>query len=69
MNKKALIISTSPHKGSNSDARAKNGLEGWIECFPKARLAGSVFGGGVTGTGEIQGKSAMKEAYEMGKGV
>lgn len=49
--------------------RAKSGLEGWIECFPKARLAGCVFGGGVTGTEEITGKSVMEEAYEMGKKV
>ena len=28
--------------------RAKSGLEGWVECFPKAKLAGMVFGGGVT---------------------
>ena len=35
-------------------ARAVSGLEGWIECFPKARLAGTVFGGGVTETGEMK---------------
>ena len=34
--------------------RAISGLEGWIECFPKARLAGTVFGGGVTETGEMK---------------
>ena len=26
---------------------AVNGLRGWLACFPKARLAGTVFGGGV----------------------
>ena len=26
-----------------------HGLQGWISCFEKARLAGSVFAGGVTG--------------------
>ena len=49
--------------------RAQSGLEGWIECFPKARLAGSVFGGGVTEAGEISGNSALDEAYEMGRNV
>ena len=49
--------------------RAQSGLEGWIECFPKARLAGSVFCGGVTEAGEIEGNSALEKAYEMGKAV
>ena len=49
--------------------RAQSGLEGWIECFEKARLAGTVFGGGVTETGEIQGSPALEKAYEMGKAV
>lgn len=63
------FLSTAADTDVEAADRAKSGLEGWIECFPKARLAGSVFGGGVTGTGEMQGKSAMEEAYEMGKGV
>ena len=49
--------------------RAQNGLDGWIECFEKARFAGTVFGGGVTETGEIQGSPALDKAYEMGKAV
>ena len=49
--------------------RAVNGLKGWIECFEKARLAGTVFGGGVTETGEIQGSPTLDKAYEMGKAV
>ena len=49
--------------------RAQSGLEGWIECFEKARLAGAVFGGGVTEVGEIKESPALNEAYEMGKAV
>lgn len=49
--------------------RAVNGLEGWIACFPKAKLSGSVFAGGVTGMGEIVGHKALAQAYEMGKNV
>ncbi len=50
--------------------RAISGLEGWIECFERARLAGTVFLGGVTGTGE--GKDhpeKLQAAFEMGKGL
>ena len=49
--------------------RAQSGLEGWIECFEKARLAGSVFGGGVTEAGEIEGSPALTEAFEMGRAI
>lgn len=47
--------------------RAANGLEGWIACFPKARLAGSVFAGGVTDMGDIVGHKALILAYNLGK--
>ncbi|MXP77074.1 MULTISPECIES: hypothetical protein [Bacteria] len=42
------------------DARANSGLGGWIECFPKACLAGTVFTGGVNGVGEIDGQPALE---------
>ena len=47
--------------------RAKSGLEGWVECFPKAKLAGMVFGGGVTETGEMAAHhTKLDEAYALG---
>ena len=50
--------------------RAISGLEGWIECFPKARLAGSVFGGGVTATGEMkEHPEKLQAAYALGKSL
>ena len=45
------------------------GLMGWIDCFEKARLAGTVFAGGVTTVEEIQGHPALEKAYQMGKAV
>ena len=48
--------------------RARSGLEGWVECFPKARLAGMVFGGGVTETGEMKDHpERLQEAYALGR--
>ncbi|MCD8315597.1 MAG: flavodoxin family protein [Firmicutes bacterium] len=61
------FLSTAAEDEEGVDARAINGLEGWIECFPKANLAGTVFAGGVAGAGEICGHSALTKAYEMGK--
>ena len=48
--------------------RALSGLEGWVECFPKARVAGMVFGGGVTETGEIKSKpEKLQAAFALGR--
>jgi len=49
--------------------RAVSGVEGWIECFARARLAGTVFMGGVTAAGENPAHPALERAYEMGKAV
>lgn len=46
---------------------AVRGLQGWVDCFEKARLVGSVFAGGVTNPGEIQGHSVLETAYQMGR--
>lgn len=49
--------------------RAINGLKGWIDCFEKAELKGSVFCGGVDRPGDAEGKPAVHQAYEMGRHV
>lgn len=46
--------------------RAEAGLTGWIDCFPKSRLAGTLFCGGVADSRAINGHSKLNEAYEMG---
>ena len=45
------------------------GLMGWIDCFEKARLAGTVFAGGVTAVGDIQGHGALEKARELGRNI
>ena len=42
-------------------------LTGWVDCFEKARLAGTVFAGGVNAPGAVQGHPALEQAYELGK--
>lgn len=63
------FLSAAAEDAEGVDARAISGLEGWIECFSKARLAGTVFAGGVTGPGEIEGHPALAKAYDMGRAV
>ena len=47
--------------------RAVSGVEGWVECFERARLAGTAFMGGVTEAGENPEHPALKEARLMGR--
>lgn len=49
--------------------KALSGLNGWIDCFEKAELAGHLFCGGVTMGGEINGNPKIQEAYDMGAGI
>ena len=64
------FLSAAAEEEETVPRRAQSGLEGWIECFPKARLAGSVFGGGVTLTGEMKDHPrALEAARELGAGV
>lgn len=63
------FLSAAADEDQSTDRRAVNGLEGWIECFPKARLAGRVFAGGVSGIGEAEEHPAADQAYRLGKAV
>lgn len=47
--------------------RAENGLSGWVDCFERAKMAGTVFIGGVTDCGDIKGNPDLQKAYELGK--
>lgn len=45
------------------------GLEGWVRCFEKTRLADVVFAGGVMEKGEIESHPALQKAYKAGNNV
>ena len=45
------------------------GLTGWIDCYPKSRLAGTLFCGSVPMPYSIDGNTKLQEAYELGKKV
>lgn len=47
-----------------------HGLQGWIDCFPKANLAGVVRGVALGDAGEADKNPAiLQQAFEMGKNV
>ena len=53
----------------NTPKRAETGLTGWIDCYPKSRIAGTLFCGGVNSPREIEGNPKLQEAFELGKSV
>ena len=61
------LLSAAADDAPDADRRAVSGLEGWIECFEHARLAGRVFAGGVDAPGSVAGHPALQEAYTLGK--
>ena len=49
--------------------KAFSGIEGWVDCFEKAKLVGTLFCGGVNDSGEIKDNPKLKEAYDLGKNI
>ena len=64
-----LLFTAAAEEDDQVPARAESGLTGWIDCFEKARLAGTVFAGGVNGPGETAGHPALERARAMGRQV
>ena len=65
-----IYLFTSAAAGSEeAGERALVGLQGWIECFDKTELKGSVLAAGVDAVGAVKGSPALEHAYEMGRAV
>lgn len=68
--RKIYMLSTAAEDEETTPEKAVNGLQGWVDCFEKAELAGSLFCGGLSGPGEAAGKTAeQEEAYQFGKSI
>ena len=64
------LLATSADEEESSMEAAVKGLEGWISCFEKSRLAGVVRGTGADKKGAIEDcGDALSAAYEMGRNV
>lgn len=63
------MLTTAAENEASVPEKAVNGLKGWIDCFEKAQLTGTVFAGGVNHTGEIAEHHALKDVYNMGKKI
>lgn len=63
------ILTSAESDNPSTPLRAISGLEGWISCFHRARLAGTVFAGGILEPGAIKGRPELQEAYKMGNTI
>lgn len=60
------LLTTAAENEPEVPKRAKSGLTGWTDCYPKCRLAGTLFCGGVDAPHAIEGNEKLQIAYEMG---
>ncbi len=63
------FLATAADTSSHAADIAINGIQGWIACFAKAQLKGTLLGAGAEALGDIQNNPALEKAYEMGLGV
>ena len=66
--RKVYMLSVATEDEEYVPEKAVSGLNGWVDCFPKAKFAGSLFCGGISDQGEAEGKEKeQNEAYQFGK--
>ncbi len=63
------LLTTAAEDEATTPQRAEAGLTGWTDCYPKSRLAGTLFCGGVNEPHEIEGHPKLQSAYELGKSI
>ena len=63
------LLSAAAENEADVDEGAIHGLKGWIACFERSRLAGTVVAAGVTDPGEIQGHPSIAKAHDMGAAI
>lgn len=63
------LLTTAAEDEEYTPEGTEKGIQGWIDCFEKAQLKGTVFAGGVNDVGEMDGHPALQKAYDMGTSV
>lgn len=64
------LITASAEDGDEVYQTTKAGIQGWVDCFPKAKLAGMVSGGGINNPKEFTfHPELLEQAYEFGKNI
>ena len=63
------LLATAAEEGDEVFEKVITGLNGWIDCFEKTSIKGTVLCGGVSDSGAISGNDKLKEAYDLGSHV
>ena len=66
---KAYLLATAAEDGEETVEGTVKAVQGWVDCFERCELAGTVFAGGVNGVGDIAGHPALEKAYQTGKEI
>ena len=66
---KAYLLAAAADEGANTVEGAVKAIQGWVDCFERCELAGTIFAGGVNGVGDIAGHPALEEAYQTGRDI
>ncbi|MBO6060599.1 MAG: flavodoxin family protein [Clostridia bacterium] len=65
--RKVYMLSVAADDAPTTPEKAVNGLQGWVDCFEKAELMGSLFCGGIDAPGAAASMNeALDEAYRFG---
>ncbi len=68
--RKVYLLSVAAEDDPSVPEKAVSGLQGWIDCFEKAKFGGSLFCGGISNPGEANDRrEELNEAYEYGKAL
>lgn len=66
---KAYVLAAAAEDAADTVEGTVKAVQGWVDCFDRCELAGTVFAGGVNGVGDIAGHPALEKVYQMGKEV
>lgn len=66
-NKEFYFILAAADPNKEAMKATVDGFRGFMKCLKEPKEKGIIYGTGAWEKGEIEGKEAMKEAYEMGK--
>ena len=66
---KAYLLATAAEDGRETVEGTVRAVQGWVDCFGRCKLAGTIFAGGVTDAGDIAGHPALEKAHQMGKEI
>ena len=68
--RRVYMLSVAAEDETYTPEKAVSGLEGWVDCFEKAKLKGLVTGGGIGDANDAPNhEETMKRAYELGKAL